>query len=312
MADAGRYGVQLFFILSAFLAFISLNNKPVGCWKDYIKYLKRKILRLVPVLYIAILWNLTNYSITIGHIPPLTDDIWKKVLFSSLFINGFSYHYFNSWMTWYIGVYVIFIAIAPLLHRCINSLKRAILFFTISAIFGWSLNIFLVRFCGVMSDDWFFYGWLPRQLPAFALGIITFHISKADSYRKIRKSIMSLIFVLSTGFLLSLCAFTSPLEPHIQYGVLLLVFSHILFSRPWKCLNWIKSIGDQSYGIYLFHGCLIWVINTIAERGHWEYNESILKLLIYYIVLIISSYIASLVINHVVEKPFIKLLNRAK
>ena len=126
---AGMYCVSLFFIISAFLSFKSFDEKQqINSAKSYFKYLGHKIVRLIPVLYIALLWNTINYSFAIGHVPDLEDVVWKKVLYSAFFVNGFSYQYFNSWMTWYIGVLVIFIAIAPLLYRLINTLKKPLFF----------------------------------------------------------------------------------------------------------------------------------------------------------------------------------------
>ena len=219
-------------------------------------------------------------------------------------INGFSYKYFNSWMTWYVGVYIIFVALSPLLYKLIDAPKKAVLFFVCSTVFGWLLNFLLVRYCGVLSDDWFFYGWLPRQLPVFALGIIVYHFSKADSFQSIKYSIGVLIFILSVGFILSLCAFTSPLELHVRYGVLLMAFSFLLFSRQWRCLNWLNAIGNNSYGIYLFHGCLIWLFNIFADYCQMN-HASLLSFLLYYALLTFISFLVSVVVHSLIEKPIL-------
>ena len=311
MADAGRYCVQLFFIISAFLIFRSLASRSVESWtiKDYLKFLFYKITRLIPVLYLAILWNLIMYFLSIGEIPSIADEVWKKALFPALFINGFSYEYFNPWMTWYIGVLVIFYAIAPLLFRFIDSAKKSIIFFVLAAFFGWLLNYILVSFCGVMSDDWFFYGWLPRQLPVFALGIILYHLYKAPSLHDIRYSIATFAFVAAVGFLLSMCAFTSPLELHVRYGILLLLFSITLFSHLKIKLGWLNHLGNCSYGIYLFHGCIISVLNLLMN-AFGIFRNATWVFFIYYILMVVLSFFVAKIVNILIEKPFFSMMNR--
>ncbi len=309
MADAGRYGVQLFFAISAILAYKSFERNKITEWKSYWKYLCKRLVRLVPVLYLAILWNITNYCISAGQIPGIEDEIWKKALYPALFINGFSYKYFNSWMTWYIGVYVMFVAIVPLIHRFINSTKKAIVFFTVTAIVGWLINYILVSFCGVYSDDWFFYGWLPRQLPVFALGIVFYYFMMADSIQKISKSVSVFVFVVSAGFLISMVAFTSPLELHVRYGILLTCLCFILFNQTWKFFEFLKPFGKYSLGIYLFHGCLITIFNAIGNSLQIN-RSSLLVLFLYYICLVLASFLLSILVNRFVEKPFFKLTKR--
>lgn len=305
MADAGRYGVQLFFVISAILAYKSFERNKITEWKSYLKYLCKRLVRLIPVLYLAILWNTINYCISVGQIPGVEDEIWKKALYPALFINGFSYKYFNSWMTWYIGVYVMFVAIVPLIYRFINSTKKAIVFFTVTAILGWLINLVLVSFCGVFSDDWFFYGWLPRQLPVFALGIVLYYFMSAESIKDIGKSLSVFAFVVSSGFLISLVAFTSPIELHVRFGILLTCFCFILFNQPWKFFNFLKPFGKNSLGIYLFHGCLIKIFNVIGHRLQIN-RSSLLAFFLYFICLVLVSFLVSLLVNRHVEKPFFK------
>lgn len=306
MADAGRYGVQLFFVISAILAYKSFERNKITDWKSYLRYLCKRLVRLIPVLYLAILWNIINHCISAGQIPGIEDEIWKKALYPTLFINGFSYKYFNSWMTWYIGVYVMFVALAPLIHKYINSAKKAIVFFTATAFIGWLINYVLVSFCGVLSDDWFFYGWLPRQLPVFALGIVLYYFMMTDSFLNIGKSILVFTFVISSGFLISMVAFTSPIELHVRYGILLTCLCFILFKQPWKFFGFLKPFGKYSLGIYLFHGCLITIFNAIGNSLQIN-RSSIPVLFLYYICLVLVSFSVSILVNKLVEKPFFKL-----
>lgn len=311
VAGAGMYCVSLFFIISAFLTFKSFDGRGQLEWtaRNYAKYLGHKIVRLMPVLYLALIWDLVNYTIAIGHLPGLNDRIWADVLFSALFINGFSYNHFNIYATWYIGVLVIFYIFAPLLHRYINSIKKGIIFFSVTMLIGWGLNLILTPHIITESGEWFLYGWFPHQLPVFALGIVFYYFSKAASIRNEKKSILVFLFVVAVGFLMSMCTRFSPMEIHIRYGILLLLFTYILFTPRWKCFDWLKPLGNHSYGIYLFHICLLKLFSVATYRLDLNQN-SIVVFIIYYILLVVLSLLVSFPVNKFIEKPFIHLINK--
>lgn len=311
IAGAGMYCVSLFFIISAFLTFKSFDGRGQLAWtvRNYAKYLGHKIVRLMPVLYIALLWHIVNYTIAIGHLPAHDDNIWTDLLFSALFINGFSYNHFNIYATWYIGILVIFYIFAPLLHRYINSIKKGIIFFAVTMLIGWVLNLILIPALGVCRDDWFFYGWFPHQLPTFAIGIVFYYFTKASSLRSERNSIMVLLFVVAIGFLMSMCTIFSPMEIHIQYGIILLSFTYILFTQRWKCFDWLKPLGNYSYGIYLFHICLLKLFSVATYRLGLSQN-SIAVFLSYFILLVALSLLVAFLANKFIEKPFVHLINK--
>ena len=172
IADAGKYGVSLFFIISAYLTFMSFDRNPnpsKWSFKTYFHYLLHKLLRLAPVLYIAVLWHLAQYIVALERIPDITDDFWGNALCAVTFTNGFSPKYFNPWFNWYIGTLVVFLLIAPLIHRWINNSMRAVWFFLVSLILS-MITLLIMTYFG-FNDGSYLYGWLPRQLPVLSLGI---------------------------------------------------------------------------------------------------------------------------------------------
>ena len=144
VAWAGKYGAQLFLVISAYLTFKSLD-KETEPWNGsrYMKYMGHKLVRLIPVLYTAVLWNVLMYMAQIEKVPGIEDRIWKDVFFGVTFLNGFSYHHINPWVNWYLGDLVILYAVAPLLYKWINSMKRSVLFFVVSMLIGWLSALFL-------------------------------------------------------------------------------------------------------------------------------------------------------------------------
>lgn len=307
-ATAGMYCVQLFFVISAYLTFLSLDKNPQPMTiRNYCKYLGHKLVRLVPVLYTAVLWHiLMSYPLLFGTVIENNTHLLKKTLFAVTFLNGFSYHYINPWVNWYIGDLVIFIAVAPFLFRWISTVKKSVWFFVVSMVFAWLSTILLANF-GV-DVSWFFYFWLPNQLPVLAIGIIFYHVQKS-SFIASKKSILTLSFIVSTCLLLSFFLFTTPMEMHVRYGLFLFVFAYTLFNNSGKWFNWLKVLGDYSYGIYLYHWCLLAIFDYMVNRYAIS-KDSELSFFCYYVLLILVSLVCAKLANILIEKPFFKLMKR--
>lgn len=307
VAWAGMYCVQLFFIISAYLTFVSLDkhNQPWDL-KSYLKYFGHKLVRLIPVLYIAVLWHVLMYAIQIGGVPGIDDSIWKKSFFALTFLNGFSYHYINPWINWYIGDLAIFHALAPKLFRWVNTSKKSVLFFVVTMVFAWLSSIVLSEFN--FNTKWYFYFWLPNQLPVLAIGIMFYHFQK-NSFAASKNSVLTLAFVVSACLLSSMIFKTSPMERHVRYGLFLLVFAYTLFNNSGKWFNWLKVLGDNSYGIYLFHFCLITVFDIVVKK-YGISRVSVGNFTCYYVLLVLVSLLVAKLANVVFEKPFFRLMKR--
>lgn len=307
IAFAGMYCVQLFFIISAFLTFKSLD-KYSDDWtkKMYFKYILHKIIRLMPVLYTACLWHLVMYCIEIGGIPNIRDSIWRNGFFAVTFLNGFSFHHINPWMNWYVGDLIIFIAVSPILKKIVNTPKKAVGLFAISVLVA-SLSTFILGKIGIY-DGWYFYFWFPHQFPLLALGIV-FYFFQKESLENIKNSICTFLFIIALGVLLEK-SWKPVFETHVEYGILLLIFTYTLFSKveTGKIFDWLKVLGDNSYGIYLYHGCLLPIICKLIEN--YGFSESSYNFIICYLLLLVLSLLCSKVTNIILEKPFYGFMKR--
>lgn len=309
IATAGIYGVSLFFIISAYLSFLSFDNNPTK-WniRTYTKYLFRKIIRLAPVLYIAILWHFIQYCIVIKGIPDFSDGIWLDVLFSATFTNAFSYLHFNPWVNWYIGTLVLYIAIAPVIHKWINTPLRSIMFFGISLIFAWVLRLIL-SIHGIPNYDFFIYCSLPIQLPVIALGIVLYYFMKADNMYSISRPLKVFCNIISLFLLLTLCTSIEIIEFHVIMGLLLLILSVSSFNNTCKATKFLSILGKNSYGIYLLHWCLITIFTEVSSRLCIN-TSSLITFFVYYILLLLLSLICAILVNKYIEKPILSLIEK--
>lgn len=308
VAYAGSYCVQLFFVISAYLTFISLEKTSLPLsHKGFIGYMGHKLIRLAPVLYTAVLLHIVmNYPVFFGERIENNAYVWKNAFFAVTFLNGFSYNHINPWANWYIGDLVIFWAIAPLLFGWISTVKKSVWFFIVSMAFAWMSNL-LFSIVDI-DNSWYFYFWLPNQLPVLAIGIMYYHFQK-NSLLASKNSIMTLAFVVSTCLLLSFIFFTTPMEIHVRYGLLLFVFTYLLFNNTGKWFNWLKVLGDNSYGIYLYHCCLMAVFDYFVNKFAIN-KESVPNFFCYYILLVLVSLAFAKLANVLIEKPFFKYMKR--
>ncbi|MBP5563078.1 MAG: acyltransferase family protein [Bacteroidales bacterium] len=86
-ATAGLYCVQLFFVITAYLTFVSLDkNKPQLTMRNYLKYFGHKLVRLTPVLYTAVFWHiLMNFPLLFGTRIEHNVHLWKNSFFAVTF-----------------------------------------------------------------------------------------------------------------------------------------------------------------------------------------------------------------------------------
>lgn len=294
IAWQGGYCVQLFFIISAYLTFKSLdkhNGPLIG--KAYLKYLAHKLLRLIPMLFVCVCFHFVIYCIQIGRLPDIHDSIYKKVFFTLTFLNGFSYHYINPWGNWYLGDLMIFIVIAPLLKRVLFSPKRAVLFFVVSTVTGYISTSILIK--QEIDVTWFFYFWLPRQLPLLATGIIFYYLDPSKGNTEIpKKTVKTFFFILAFGALFP-TKWNPIIENHVQYGILFFVFCYILFNAFEKYFRFLEILGDNSYGIYLFHFCFLPIVSGQIEKMH--FHKSSIKFLFTYLITLLCSFALSKMIQ---------------
>lgn len=315
LAYAGMYCVQLFFIISVYLTFKSIEKQQEPLTgKRYIAFLAHKILRFIPILYTAVLWHYLMYAVHIRHLPNIKDSIYRNIFFGITFLNGFTYHYINPWANWYIGDLVIFIVLAPLLFKVINSAKKSIIFFIGSMIFVWAGITFLSK-CSIDTTDSYFYFWFPNQLPVFALGIVCYYFEKeivgcnltGEGGHNIKNSIQAVLLGLSFYSLFIMCFGVHLMENHVRFGFWLIIFTYTLFNNSGKLFNWLKILGDNSYGIYLYHICLLGIFDFFVRR--FDINtHSLGVFMCYYILLLLLSLLCSKTANIVFEKPFFKLM----
>lgn len=323
VARFGGSGVQLFFVISAFLTFLSLEK--VGmcskCFVTYFSWFLKKVIVLCPLYYLTLLLSILvtgGNSYWYGSEGGIT--IWN-VISHVTFTWGFVPHYCNSIIggEWYLGTLIIFWIIAPFLFRIINSFERATVFFFCTTIVCKYINAFADNRIPDIADAYIYKVyfrdfWIFAQLPILALGICLFFILRIISCIEIKeKRLLSWgLLLFSTVMMWGQMNYRNVLYDIsegalIAFWFMLLIISQSIYKN---CLvnNFIFSIlGQHSYIIYLFHGIAIYLFDKYINIST---GYSVLDWGIKYFVLIVIMILWASLMDKYIDKPYRKWIKR--
>lgn len=307
LANKGKYGVQLFFIASAFTLFLSQKRRSeVGIKNFFI----RRFFRIAPMYYLGIILYLfvfkevsNSYN---GNLKYCGDSVisFFNIFSNFIFINSTN----PSWCSTIvpggatISVEMIFYLIVPFLYSKINTLDSAVKFLLASIFLSFILSIllnnFLVTECNELKNI-FMYSYFFKQLPVFSLGIIAFFIIVKEDF-KLKKNTFLFLFLL---------VFIYAIWNMIITKFLLVSFTALLFlialsKTHSKILvnDFISFIGKVSYSAYLIHFIVIYYLDTLLLKFNFS-----LRFIPFFIITSLITIFISNIFRHLVENPFIRI-----
>ncbi len=303
---SGKYGVSLFFIVSAYTLFRSLDIRKENGYKNY--YIRR-FFRIAPLYYLVII---LLFIFTTGKVYYMQEGTSGISLFNLIthifFINGFFTNNFNSiiGVEWTIFVEVSFYMILPTIF-----LYRKYLF-------GISLFLLLIAILNALTMKLYPLAQLERiQLyfsplawfSVFMLGILIYSYQTQfikDTFIKFKKYITIFIIVL----FIILSYMKSP-GNYLFFSILLasffmlnkynkiIIFNNLLF----------KKIGELSFSIYLIHMPIFALIRTEKWGGGelMVFDSQVLNYIFFTLCLTCMIIAISFILYKYIEQPFMKL-----
>lgn len=267
MSGKGSYGVQLFFIASAFTLFLSYANR-VKTEGAHVKrnFFIRRFFRISPMYYLAAL----VYAVIYFYVPAYNDGkplvVWK-VITNVLYLNGITPGAINYIPPggWSVGVEMLFYCCVPFLFTWIKNIKSALIWFIILSVFAFILKLLIRYLLSKISVDyhnaenWFLYFWFPNQAAVFMLGIILYFAIKKY---KIKSRIYAYAgMIINTFLLLIVTYFKRDADPYllIPEQIIVAVFFTIniyFLSQHTAGLfdnRLIRFFGEISFSLYLVH-----------------------------------------------------------
>jgi len=275
----GLFGVSLFFIISGFLIYRSVDYSvsQQGVKRGLLQYANHRLFRILPayyfnffiVLLIATFIIESDYFYSLGFLKTILSHLTFTSYFiykdSGLGING-AYWTLSIEMLWYI--------IAPFLYIFIKKDKYLVLLFLLS--FMYLIGIDISLFDSIFNLDvnasnytlllYYLSFQLPGQFIYFLTGIFIYKFLNNPLILSATSRYV-LSFLLITVFIFV----TSHYNLHTKFALnnlFILFIVSILFillyrSKPMK-MAFIEWIGKISYSLYLWHMVLLYIMKKTA------------------------------------------------
>jgi peptidoglycan/LPS O-acetylase OafA/YrhL len=329
----GGYGVQLFFVVSAFTLCLSYtarrsrDRKPVGA------FFLRRLFRIAPLFWFGIAFYLLWYGTGGRFWSPRGIDA-VDVLATSALVHVWHPERINSVVPggWTIGVEMTFYVVFPLLYWCCRSMPGAATIFLLSwtVALGFGLvNVVEVlhpneseQLRGQMSKLWF-----PNQLPVFVIGILAFLARQPKADERTRNSYLGGVLVLLSAVLALGHFWVVP--GHLYMAA---VFALLLVGLSYNPIGLLvnrvtRHIGLVSFSCYIAHFAVLDILRQCYGTdlvGQGWYNkgavarwipEPVLSLnglspLVQYGVLFVSALVLTVAVStlsyRLIERPGIR------
>ena len=292
----GAYGVQLFFIMSAFTLYHSYQSRATREQFSTGNFFLRRIFRIAPLYWLAIIYYLWQDGF--GPRRWLGDASFvtmENILSNITFTNGFNPGWINSIVPGggAIGIGFVF-------YSCL------------AFIFFWLLTPLSSIHPFVNDVFWkeFLYFSFPSQFPVFALGVVLyFVVIRGQGFRNVSPVALLLLAGLSVGELLTGGGVLMP--NHIMVSISFFVAVTALSRRPVRLLvnPVITYVGQLSYSMYIVHFA---VLHLMAQMGLDRIirDGGILNHMARFIMLLSLTVMVSIPIYRTLELPFMRLGQR--
>jgi peptidoglycan/LPS O-acetylase OafA/YrhL len=253
-------GVPLFYVVSAFSLMIGYSTK-LGSRDEIVTYFIRRFTRIAPLFYVTIV----IYYILLGRAfgkPVSLAEVASSVLFIFNFIPQHVTGFVMA--SWSIGVEMAFYLIFPILALMVTDWKRAVALFAVCLFlhFMWQ-SAFVGAPANLVNFGRYF---LVAYMPYFGAGFIAFHAWQVA--RRTVHSAATGAAALCFGLLglVATMVFGRWIVVHVGTHALLILWPLLLGASsvgialfPTSLLvgRLSKTIGEASFGMYLWHPLVI-------------------------------------------------------
>lgn len=282
--QGGGQGVELFFIVSAFTLFYSLQERSKRERRPVRNFFIRRFFRIAPMFWFAI-----AVSLFVDGFSPRHDaqqgitgfDVVRTIFF----LHGWWPNSINSVVRgdWTIAAEMTFYCLLPLAWRYLRNLSQSLWLVLISLPLTHLLSLgvrqliqpyYPYELYNNMAASFVYY-WLPAQIPVLSLGIVLYFILKdhlAQPSAPLTKETIGL-----SQWMLALAAYLILAAPFGGYwyipghfvfamGYMFLALSLALNPVPLLVNKFTCYLGKISYSSYLVHFFVIRFINYLEYR----------------------------------------------
>lgn len=299
----GGAGVEYFFVLSGFIIY-SAHAQDISQPQKIFSYIKKRVIRIYPAYWIVFLAVLLLFFIT-GR-DKSSSKFDEMILLKALFLvpqektweGGTSSPIIDvAWTLQYeMFFYVLFAAI--ILNRWLFLFLAAILCLACTILKLPTDTSLLLKF---FTEKW---------ILLFFMGMLVAFVCKDNIFSKSHFRIFLIIGVL----IFSLLSFDTIIKRNflsfdktIPYGIssALIIMGLVgleRFGQPLLSSNWMKSLGDSSYALYLIHYPVISILCKIAMVVGLD-KLGVYGAIISYVIIFSVCILLSIYFHLYIEKP---------
>ena len=323
ISEFGRFGVQLFFVISALTISITYESHIAQFGKSarsQLAWLIKRFFRIAPLYYLAAilypLFYLVLYGISqhrLGSIPSIPD-----MLANFLFVHAWVPSAINSVVPggWSIGVEMFFYALVPFIWF-IAPVPRRVIWLGLGAIVCLAITMLACKLSTGKFDsgegDSFFGLWFPTQAPVFALGLIFYFLygSRLRTAQSQKTAILwfgaFLAYIMTFLLLWMTNLVVHFATPTVVAGSFILLILSLHGGVKTVIANkYAILLGRISFSVYIFHFIVLYFIGTFLGAipfGH-SLPDVFALLLVFTAALALTSVVA-LVSKRIIEDPAI-------
>lgn len=317
----GRWGCQLYFVISGFLITLSWESENPSLKKYY----TNRVVTIVPAYYIAIAGYLSfnkllNRYTSIGFFYNIKSD-WVSILSNVLLLHGLNRNAFNFVVPggWYIGTQWIFYLIFPALmsfYIKVSSMnpkyRKCIPIGILSVSFLVQFVIALVHGNPELSNlSSFLHYSALNQLPCFVIGINLFYEYDEDGFGKYTVR-STLFFLLVLGFIASFMFYVLRLIPLIYVFVpviyayafaylIVFVFKTYHLWSDTMLARFLYEWGAVSYAAYYTNFIFAMLIPWLIAKYVCEPVDGTILYAIFLIPIYMGTYVGAKLISHLMD-----------
>lgn len=318
-------GIPLFFIISAFTLYLSLENK-AGEKRKFLKFYLRRFFRIAPLFYLLLLFVvLDGFIIKSGALS------WLDVLANLTFTFNLSPQYSKSLFSdgWTVGVEMLFYLVLPLIFIIITNIWRSVLLFIGVYLLSREVRLLMGAIIGeniMTSTNYDFYNFFHWAY-IFPIGVICYFIYKSylvkikSQYKELLAFgmlLLSLIILFVFINNMPLCHALFDLYGPLAGLTQLLTMSPIAFVLLISSLSltpnriivnrFTRFFGTISYSLYLIHP---FIVEPLKSSYAYIYDNTILSsdfsLFLCIVLTLMIAIPISLLTYYLIETPGIKL-----
>lgn len=269
---SGQYGVQLFYVVSAFTMMTSWHNRKTED-RRIAKFFIRRYFRIAPMFYVGIILYTGFYFLTDKQrfVTATAGSLARDYLSTLTFTHGFFPASINRVVAggWSIAVEFTFYALFPLLAGLARNLIQSIVFLVLAFATCLLAYWYAATYWGPVKEFTFFEYWFPNHFFVFSLGFILYFLVR-DKIGHVVPNTANYV-----GFLISAVALVvagtqraSHVLGHIPFSLLFLPFTYFaIMSRPVLLRGkWIQRVGVNSFSIYIWQYAIIGSLGIINRK----------------------------------------------